>query len=93
MPSIITETKGADMNIISTAILIILCLTACDGNAELFCNSHCKANKRTCTEDQMDLVQREIDLCSQGADVTAYYPAHCYDIAKIAHCSIAKERT
>ena len=65
--------------IVITAVLFIL--SGCG-------DPHFQANKRVCSEAELEMVEREMAICSK----TGYYASHCYDIAKIAHCSLRDDK-
>lgn len=48
-----------------------------------------KTVKKTyiCTEDQLDIVEKQFQICSQ----TDYLDSYCYDMARAEHCKEVKD--
>lgn len=68
--------------IISILVALIIPVFAPEpGEKGYVCDRNCQALKLTCTSEQLDLVNKEIDLCKQlrGTD--------CAAEAKFKHCS------
>jgi prepilin-type N-terminal cleavage/methylation domain-containing protein len=64
--------------------LIIPALTATKpGDKGFVCDRACKANKLTCTSEQMVAVNDEFKMCS----VISLSPRECMVEAKMKHCS------
>jgi hypothetical protein len=70
----------------SKLILILAIMVSLYGCME---TTHTESLKYTCSEEQLVMVEREIKICRDSR----YLATHCYDIAKIAHCSLREDET
>ena len=61
-------------------LLIMVILIGCDGNDKFY--------NYTCTKEQLDLVEREFDICKRTSFVSSY----CFEIAKKSQCTKIKEK-